>query len=81
MIGLDRKSFVLALVDRKSRLNKFIKLDRRLARKVTAATIKSLKGLSVASVTNDRGLEFADHKTCFSKLKVKIYFCDAYTSS
>jgi transposase, IS30 family len=81
MIGLDRKSVVLALVDRKSRFNKFIKLDRRLAPKVTAATIKALKCLPVVSVTSDRGLEFADHKRCSSKLKVKIFFCDAYTSS
>jgi IS30 family transposase len=81
MIGLDRKSAVLALVDRKTRFNKFIKLNRRLAPKVTAATIKALKGLPVASITNDRGLEFADHKRCSSKLKVKIFFCDAYTSS
>lgn len=81
MIGLDRKSAVLALVDRKSRYNKFVKLNRRLAPKVTAATIKALKGLPVASITNDRGLEFADHKSCSSKLKVKIFFCDAYNSS
>jgi IS30 family transposase len=81
MIGLDRKSAVLALVDRKTRFNKFIKLNRRLASKVTAATIKALKGLPVASITNDRGLEFADHKSCSSKMKVKIFFCDPYTSS
>jgi IS30 family transposase len=81
MIGLDRKSAVLALVDRKTRFNKFIKLNRRLAPGVTAATIKALKGLPIASITNDRGLEFADHKNCSSKLKVKIFFCDAYTSS
>lgn len=81
MIGLDRKSAVLALVDRKSRFNKFIKLNRRLAPKVTAATIKALKGLPVTSITNDRGLEFADHKSCSSKLNVKVFFCDAYTSS
>ncbi len=81
MIGLDRKSAVLALVDRKTRFNKFIKLNRRLAPKVTAATIKALKGLPVATITNDRGLEFADHKSCSSKMKVKIFFCDAYTSS
>jgi IS30 family transposase len=81
MIGLDRKSAVLALVDRKSRYNKFVKLDRRLATKVTAATIKALSDLPVKSITNDRGLEFADHQNCSSKLKVKIFFCDPYTSS
>lgn len=81
MIGLERKSAILALVDRKTRFNKFIKLNRRLAPRVTAATIKALKGLPIASITNDRGLEFADHKNCSSRLKVKVFFCDAYTSS
>lgn len=81
MIGLDRKSVVLALVDRKTRFNKFIRLNRRLAPKITQATMKALKGLPVASITNDRGLEFADHKSCSSKMKVKIFFCDPYTSS
>lgn len=81
MLGLDRKTAVLAIVDRKSRFNKFVKLDRRLAPKVTVATIEALKGLPVASITNDRGQEFADHKNCSKKLRVKIFFCDPYTSS
>jgi IS30 family transposase len=80
MLGLDRKMGILALVDRKTRFNKFIKLNRRTAPKVTAATIKALKGLPIASITNDRGHEFADHKSCADKLGVKIYLCDPYTS-
>lgn len=81
MIGLDRKTCILALVDRKSRYKKFIKLNRRLAPKITAATFKALKDLPVTSITNDRGLEFADHKNCADKLGVKIFFCDPYSSS
>lgn len=80
MLGLDRKSGILALVDRKTRFNKFIKLNRRTAVKVTAATIKALKGLPVRSITNDRGLEFAGHKKCSNKLGVEVYFCDPYSS-
>lgn len=81
MLGLDRKTGILALVDRKTRFNKFIKLNRRTAPKVTAATIKALKKLPLASITNDRGHEFADHMRCAEKLGVKIFFCDPYTSS
>lgn len=81
MIGLNRKTGILALVDRKSRFNKFLKLNRRLATKVTAKTIKALRGLPIATITNDRGQEFADHKRCAEKLGVKIFFCDPYTSS
>lgn len=81
MLGLDRKTGILALVDRKTRFNKFIKLDKRTAPKVTAATIRALKGLPVKSITNDRGQEFAGHIGCAEKLGVKIFFCDPYTSS
>lgn len=80
MLGLDRKTGILALTDRKTRFNKFIKLNRRTAPKVTSATIKALKNLPLVSITNDRGQEFADHKNCASKLGVKIFFCDPYSS-
>jgi transposase, IS30 family len=81
MLGLDRKTGVLVLTDRKTRFNKFVKLNRKTAIKVTAETIRALKNLPVASITNDRGQEFSDHKTCANKLGVKVYFCDPYTSS
>jgi transposase, IS30 family len=80
MIGLNRKTCILALVDRKSRYNKFIKLNRRLSSGVTNKTVKALAGLPCKSITNDRGLEFADHERLSQKLKVKVYFCDAYSS-
>lgn len=81
MLGLDRKTGVLVLTDRKTRFNRFIKLNRKTAPNVTAATIEALKDLPVASITNDRGHEFADHASCADKLGVKIFFCDPYTSS
>jgi transposase, IS30 family len=34
----------------------------------------------IASITNDRGHEFADHKNCSEKLGIKIIFCDPHTS-
>jgi IS30 family transposase len=80
MLGKDRRTGVLVITDRKSRFNKFRKLNRRKAPKVTAETIKALKGMPVKSITNDRGQEFADHERCSKKMKVTIYFCDAYSS-
>lgn len=80
MLGKDRKACVLVITDRKSRFNKFRKLNRRFAPKVTKETIAALKGLPVKSITNDRGQEFADHQRCAKKMKVQIYFCDAYSS-
>lgn len=80
MLGGDRKACVLVITDRKSRFNKFRKLNRRFSLKVTKETITALKGLPIKSITNDRGQEFSDHEKCSKKLKVKIYFCDAYSS-
>jgi IS30 family transposase len=80
MLGKNRKTAVLVITDRKSRFNKFRKLNRRLAPKVTHETMKALQGLPVKSITNDRGQEFSDHERCAKKMKVKIYFCDPYSS-
>lgn len=80
MLGKDRKTGVLVITDRKSRFNKFRKLNRRRAPKITKETMKALQGLPVQSITNDRGHEFADHQSCSKKMKVKIYFCDPYSS-
>jgi transposase, IS30 family len=80
MLGKNRKTGVLVITDRKSRFNKFRKLNRRFAPKVTQETMKALKGLPVKSITNDRGQEFSDHERCAKKMKVQIYFCDPYSS-
>lgn len=80
MLGKNRKSGVLAMVDRKTRFNKFRKLNRRKAINVTKETVQALKGLPLQSLTNDRGQEFSDHENCSKKLGVKIYFCDPYSS-
>lgn len=80
MIGKNRKTGILVITDRKSRFNKFRKLNRRHAPKVTQETIKALKGLPVKTITNDRGQEFSDHQRCAKKMKVEIYFCDPYSS-
>ena len=80
MIGKNRKTAILALVDRKTRFNKFAKLNRRLAPGVTSKTIALLSGLACRSITNDRGQEFSDHQRLSRKLKVQVYFCDPYSS-
>jgi len=80
MVGKNHKSAVLVITDRKSRFNKFRKLNGKYAKKVTKETIVALRGLPLKSVTNDRGQEFSDHKRCEKKMKVKIYFCDPYSS-
>jgi len=80
MIGKNHESAVLAIVDRKSRFNKFRKLNGKHAKKVTKETIIALKNLPKKSMTNDCGKEFSDHQSYEKKTKVKVYFCDPYSS-
>ena len=80
MIGKNHESAVLAIVDRKSRFNKFRKLNGKHAKKVTRETIIALKDLPKKSMTNDCGKEFSDHQIYEKKTKVKVYFCDPYSS-
>lgn len=74
MVGRIHKSAVLIITDRKSRFNKFRKLNGKYAEKVTKETITALKDLPKRSITNDRGQEFSDHQRFEKKTKVKVYF-------
>jgi IS30 family transposase len=80
MVGKNHKSAVLVITDRKSRFNKFRKLNGKHAKKVTRETITALKNLPKRSLTNDRGQEFSDHQNYEKKTKIKVYFCDPYSS-
>lgn len=80
MVGKNHKSAVLVITDRKSRFNKLRKLNGKYAKKVTNETITALKDLPKRSMTNDRGQEFSDHKNYEKKVKIKVYFCDPYSS-
>ncbi len=80
MVGKNHKSAVLVITDRKSRFNKFRKLDGKYAKKVTKETITALRDLPKRTMTNDRGQEFSDHKSYERRTKIKVYFCDPYSS-
>lgn len=81
MLGLNRKTGILVLTERKSRYNRFVKLNVKTAKIVTNKTLKALRDFPVHTLTNDRGQEFSDHERCEKKLGRPIYFCDPYTSS
>lgn len=80
IFGGVQKACILVTTDRKSRLNKVVKLNRRRTPKVTKDTLKALNGLLVKSITHDRRQEFSDHQNCSRKMKVKIYFCDVHSN-
>ena len=80
MFGKNRKIAVLVCTDRRSRYNRFIKLNRRKAVDVTRKTATVLAGLPLRSITNDRGQEFNDSIRLEKKVGVKVYYCDPYSS-
>jgi IS30 family transposase len=80
MVGKNHKAVVLVITDRKSRFNKFRKLNGKYAKKVTKETITALRDLPKRTMTNDRGQEFSDHRNYEKKMKIKVYFCDPYSS-
>lgn len=80
MIGKNHKSAVLVVTDRKTRFNKLRKLDGKHAKRITVETARALKGLPVKTMSNDRGQEFSDHQGYERKTKIKVYFCDPYSS-
>lgn len=80
MVGKNHKAAVLVITDRKSRFNRFRKLNGKHAKKVTKETIIALKNLPKRTMTNDRGQEFSDHRNYEKKTKIKVYFCDPYSS-
>lgn len=80
MVGKNHKSAVLVITDRKSRFNKLRKLDGKYAKKVTKETITALRNLPKKTMTNDRGQEFSDYKSYERRTKIRVYFCDPYSS-
>ena len=75
VIGKQGKECLLTLNDRKSRFLIARKADRKTAECINARMIKALKGMTVKSITPDRGKEFARHEEVTEALGgVQFYF-------
>ena len=74
IVGKNRKSGLVTLVDRKSRFLKCAKLTRLGSKEVAAAIIALLRGEPVKSITPDRGREFQLHGKVTKILGVEFYF-------
>ena len=74
IVGKNRKSALVTLVDRKSRFLKCAKLTRLGSKEVAAAIIALLHGEPVKSITSDRGREFQLHDNVTKILGVEFYF-------
>ena len=78
IVGFNRKSGLLTLVDRKSRFLICRKLTRLGSKEVETALIESLRGHPVRSITSDRGREFQLHGNVTKALGVEFYFAAPY---
>lgn len=82
IIGKNRKSALLTLVDRKTLFTHIVRLEGRQADKLAQSAIERLKPIrdKLHSLTLDNGLEFACHEKVAGALKIDTYFADPYAS-
>jgi IS30 family transposase len=79
LIGGTRNSHIATLVERHSRFTALVKVPSKDTATVVAALSRHVRKLPAAlrrSLTWDRGLEMAKHKTFTVATNVKVYFCD-----
>ena len=79
LIGGSKNSHVVTLVERHSRFTALVKVPSKDTAVVVAALTRHVRKLPAAlrrSLTWDRGLEMAKHKTFTVATDVKVYFCD-----
>src|SRR5450631_4304591 len=79
LIGGTKNSHIATLVERHSRFTILVKVPRKDTATVVAALSRHVRKLPVSlrrSLTWDRGLEMAQHKSFTMDTEVKVYFCD-----
>src|ERR1035437_6805593 len=79
LIGGTKNSHIATLVERHSRFTALVKVPSKDTATVVAALSRHVRKLPASlrrSLTWDRGLEMASHKTFTVATNVKVYFCD-----
>jgi IS30 family transposase len=79
LIGGTKNSHIATLVERHSRFTALVKVRSKDTTAVVAALSRQIRRLPTSlrrSLTWDRGLEMAKHKTFTMATDVKVYFCD-----
>ena len=82
LIAGARQSYVATLVERRSRYVCLVRLAGRTTRTVVQALTEHVRRLPdglMATLTWDRGLELAAHRTFSIATGVQVYFCDPYS--
>jgi len=82
VIGKDRKSALVTLVERKTLFTVSAKVTRKNATSVAQAMIALLKPYKdkVKTLPFDNGSEFCQHEKVADALPAKTYFADPYSS-
>src|SRR5271163_226617 len=79
LLSGSKNSHIATLVERHSRFTTLVKVPSKDTAVVVAALTRHVRKLPAAlrrSLTWDRGLEMAKHKTFTVATDVKVYFCD-----
>ncbi len=82
IIGRGHRSAIVSLVERKSKLTRLCKVERKSAEQVAQASLELLSPLSdkVHTITSDNGGEFAQHERIAAGLGARFYFAHPYAS-
>jgi len=82
LISGSKNSHVATLVERQSRYTLIVKLKGKDTKSVVSALKKRVNKLPTElkkSLTWDRGMELADHKTFTISTKMDVFFCDPHS--
>jgi len=82
LIGGTKNSHIATLVERHSRFTALVKVRSKDTTTVVAALSRQIRKLPTSlrrSLTWDRGLEMAQHKSFTVATDVKVYFCDPHS--
>jgi transposase, IS30 family len=82
IIGKNQQQAIVSIVERKSKLTRLAKVERKTGEAVEAAIINLLKLIaeSVHTITSDNGKEFASHEAIAHRLGAEFYFARPYHS-
>lgn len=82
IIGKNHQQAIVSVVERKSKLTRLAKVERKTEEAVKVAVIKLLKPVAacVHTITSDNGKEFAGHEAIAEALAAEFYFAHPYHS-
>ncbi len=80
VIGKGHQQSIVTMVERKTKLLRMMKIDRKPESLTRDAICAQLQHLVVQTITSDNGKEFSAHAEIAKKLKADFYFCHPYAS-